>query len=295
MNPTWDSYLRGWARHARSRDFLRRYDQARRFLDEAPGGTEGLFLALSGGKDSAAVAGLLAEHGVGVPWAYMHTRLDFPDTLDVVDQIGQRFDWPVAVGEPDGIEKHVRDICRLYKTPLPQPSVDGWSEWDLLAAFPTSVNLMRSDTPAHAGARMRFMSVVASGNMLVSHAYATGARGSICGMRADESRGRKMRARVYGASHVFASDKQVLCCPIQWWTGEDVYGFLVSREIPIHPYYRRAYEFMGGTTAPHLLRVDLSIMGEGVAALGAMAAIRAVYPDLYRRLAAVRPEVTNYV
>lgn len=295
MNPTWDSYLRSWARHARTRPFQHKVDQARRYVEQAPGGVDGLFLALSGGKDSAAVAGLLLEMGVEVPWAYMHTRLNFPDTLSTVDAIGQRFDWPVGVVEPDGIEKHVRDVCRIYKTPLPQPTVDGWSEWDLLAAFPTSINLMRSDTPAFAGARSRFMSVVASGNMLVAHAYASGARGSICGMRADESRGRKMRARVYGANHVFAADKQVLCCPIQWWTGEDVYAFLVDREIPIHPYYRKAYEFMGGTTPPHLLRVDLSIMGELVASLGAMAAIRAVYPDLYRKLAAVRPEVTNYV
>lgn len=295
MGPSWESYVRGWARHAKTLRFQHRVDQARRFLSEAPGGTAGLFLALSGGKDSAVVAGLLDELGVQVPWAYMHTALNFPDTLATVSAIGERFDWAVDVIVPTGLEQHVRDVCRRYNTPLPQPSVDGWSEWDLLAAFPTSLNLLRSDTPSLAGARSRFMSVVASGNMLVSHAYASGARGSICGMRADESRGRKMRARVYGANHVFAQDQQVLCCPIQWWTGEDVYAYLVDREIPIHPYYQRAYAFMGGTTPPHLLRVDLSIMGDQVAALGAMAAIRAVYPALFRKLAAVRPEVLGYV
>lgn len=295
MNATWDSYLRGWKRHARTRMFQRKLDQAFRFLDEAPGGLDGLFLAMSGGKDSAVVAGLLAERGAAIPWAYMHTRLNFPDTLGVVDQIGQHFDWPIQVSEPAGLEARIREVCKVYNTPMPQAGVDGWTEWELLEAFPATVNLLRSDTPAHAGARVRFLSTVASGNMLVAHAYATGARGSVCGMRADESRGRRLRARVYGANHVFAVDQQVLCCPIQWWSGEDVYAYLADREIPIHPYYQRAYEFMGGTTAPHLLRVDLSIMGENVAALGAMAAIRAVYPELYRRLAAIRPEVTNYV
>ena len=299
MQP-WDTWRLQWARHARTASFARRVDQARHLLDATPGGLAGLFLGLSGGKDSAACAGLLHEHGARVPWAYMHTALNLPDTPDTVAAIGDRFGVEVDVAEPDDVATHIRDACRMFKTPLPPGPASTWTEWDLLRVMPASADVLGTQPDdgakrlAAAGARARILRVVASGNMLVAHAYATDARGSIAGLRADESRGRRMRAFTHGAHHVFQADGQLMVCPIQWWSGEDVLAFIESRGIPLHPYYRAAYEFFRGQAPPHELRVDLSLVPEAAARHGALAAIAKIYPDLFERLAAIRPEVRQY-
>ena len=176
-----------------------------------------------------------------------------------------------------------------------------WTEWDLLASFPATVDVLstRPDDPTErlkaAGARSRLLRVVAAGNMLVAHAYATGARGTVSGLRADESKHRLMRAITFGAHHVYKTDGQVMVCPIQWWSGDDVFAYLVSRDVPVHPYYRAAYEYFNGTVEPARLRVDLTLVAEQFAAHGMLAVIAHIYPEHFHYLARSRPEILKYV
>jgi len=53
----------------------------------------------------------------------------------------------------------------------------------------------------------------------------------VSGVRADESGQRKARMRAYGESSAST------CAPIGWWSGLDVFAYLVEHDLPIHPAY----------------------------------------------------------
>lgn len=53
----------------------------------------------------------------------------------------------------------------------------------------------------------------------------------ISGVRADESGVRKIRMRRWGLS------TGSTCCPIGWWTAQDVFAYLAGCHLPVHPNY----------------------------------------------------------
>ncbi|AMV24610.1 Phosphoadenosine phosphosulfate reductase family protein [Gemmata sp. SH-PL17] len=58
----------------------------------------------------------------------------------------------------------------------------------------------------------------------------------ILGIRAGESAGRKMRCRVWGENSPNG------CAPLAWWTTADVFAYLATHSLPVHP----AYAMLGG-------------------------------------------------
>lgn len=60
------------------------------------------------------------------------------------------------------------------------------------------------------------------------------------GLRADESGGRKVSLRHRGLATANS------CRPLGWWTVQDVFGYLASRRLPVHP----AYAMLGGGRWP---------------------------------------------
>jgi phosphoadenosine phosphosulfate reductase len=53
----------------------------------------------------------------------------------------------------------------------------------------------------------------------------------ISGVRGDESGSRKMRMMTHGTS----TDRT--CAPIGWWTARDVFAYLTTNNLPVHPAY----------------------------------------------------------
>jgi phosphoadenosine phosphosulfate reductase len=68
----------------------------------------------------------------------------------------------------------------------------------------------------------------------------------LSGIRGEESGQRKRRMMAFGAS------TKNTCAPIGWWTGLDVFAYLVAHDLPIHPAYACA---MHGTFDPQRIRV----------------------------------------
>lgn len=68
----------------------------------------------------------------------------------------------------------------------------------------------------------------------------------LSGVRAEESRARKLRMKGHGAS------TKRTCAPMGWWTGLDVFAYLVAHDLPIHPAYACT---MGGALDPIWIRV----------------------------------------
>lgn len=240
--------------HARSDAFRRRVAQTLRTIQEIDDEGLRLFLALSGGKDSTTLAGLLDEAGVEAHAVYIRTEINTPGTDDQVDALTD------AIG------------CSL-DTYEPEESV-----WDLLAQSP-------------AGGKDPLFDRASAGSMLVAYTYEGEWDGSWTGLRADESRGRTMNARMRGALYQLKTDQKWIAQPMLWWTAQDVLAYAVARGLPIHPHYRLAYERLGIT--PERARVDCLVTAETVSALGAHATARALYPALWGRIEAARPSLRH--
>jgi phosphoadenosine phosphosulfate reductase len=70
----------------------------------------------------------------------------------------------------------------------------------------------------------------------------------ISGIRADESRARKMRLARWGVA------TQHTCAPLSRWTGPDVFAYLSRHDLPVHPAYACTW---GGTLDRERVRVDI--------------------------------------
>jgi phosphoadenosine phosphosulfate reductase len=92
----------------------------------------------------------------------------------------------------------------------------------------------------------------------------------ISGVRADESATRRMSAAVHGV----ASDRS--CRPILRWSAQQVLGYLVVRDLPIHPVYAMT---MGGRMSPLDVRTA-SIGGSRGAAMGRRIWEQRYYQDI---------------
>lgn len=70
--------------------------------------------------------------------------------------------------------------------------------------------------------------------------------GYISGVRADESKARKLRQRIHGET------TKRTCAPISTWSGDDVFTYLRLRNLPVHPVYAMSF---GGMIPRERLRV----------------------------------------
>lgn len=283
----WEDWIRAWQAHSKTLGFRRRVDTAKRVAES--GARHGkMYCSLSGGKDSVAMNGILDEVGLTatVPSVHAFSALDYPDTIDVVHDVAERLNLELIVIEPDNLEYHVKRIAKKFGVTPPQPGVNGYDEWDLIRACPPD------------GAVTDYLIEVSkaqsSPHQLVSFMYENQYDGAYVGIRADESAARKQYARRWGYAHGYG-DGTTNVCPLLAWSGLDVYAYLVSRDLPIHPYYRKAFEvWRGEVDSPMTLRVCLAIPPAFPSSRGSASLIARVYPEFWRKLTMIRPEMRAY-
>jgi phosphoadenosine phosphosulfate reductase len=100
----------------------------------------------------------------------------------------------------------------------------------------------------------------------------------ITGVRADESRSRRIRCLRWG------HNSRNGCAPLAWWTQQEVFSFLAAKELPVHP----SYAMVGGGRYPReAIRVAEIGDSKGVA-VGRREWEREYYGDILNRLAANR-------
>jgi phosphoadenosine phosphosulfate reductase len=121
----------------------------------------------------------------------------------------------------------------------------------------------------------------ASGTLETGFSRAAAKHGDryVSGIRADESGIRKLRV----AKHGLASRNT--CAPIGWWTAWDVFAFLESRGLPVHPAYACT---MGGLLDPGRIRVA-SLGGKRGDGMGRREWEERYYREELRRLSTNRP------
>jgi len=258
---TWDAWTRLWSATARGVAFARRVAQAKAFARQ--GNAVGrMYCSLSGGKDSVAMTGLLVEAGIKPMCAHATCGLNLPESLPTSERTCELLDLELDIVEPEE------------------------DAWALLARLPPG-----RDVSDPCPEREELLAACSAGNLMVQYGYESDFIGLFVGLRANESRARKMNAQVRGSVYRNSIDDKWTCLPVLKWTARDVFAFLISRGLPIHPFYRGACDL---GFSPEEARVDWLFGPSACNARGACYSVKKLYPDLWRQLITVRPEMTAY-
>jgi 3'-phosphoadenosine 5'-phosphosulfate sulfotransferase (PAPS reductase)/FAD synthetase len=106
------------------------------------------------------------------------------------------------------------------------------------------------------------------------------------GLRAEESRGRRMTLRTHGTIYRMASGMTRIC-PLAWWSTADIAAYVVTNDLPTLATYHEQ-----GFTARTSSRIPRDAHGIRAQSL---AWLRRVHPDRFAALQEVYPEVSAYV
>jgi phosphoadenosine phosphosulfate reductase len=109
------------------------------------------------------------------------------------------------------------------------------------------------------------------------------------GLTKDESRARRIALSIHGSLYYAKTRNGWTCCPLANWTAQDIWAYIVSRDLP----YLSVYDI------PHFsrerIRNELTVMYcPAIVAHGELLQYRLAYPDLYARLQKEFPEVRKY-
>lgn len=114
--------------------------------------------------------------------------------------------------------------------------------------------------------------------------------GNIMGLRYDESKTRNYLRRL-GHTYTRKSDNMIICNPIHNWTFEDVFAYLISSNVPIHPHY-----YLNSLQPLEHRRVGgyLSSRNRG-SGYGRFSWFKEQYPNEFARLVEKHKEINNYI
>jgi 3'-phosphoadenosine 5'-phosphosulfate sulfotransferase (PAPS reductase)/FAD synthetase len=110
------------------------------------------------------------------------------------------------------------------------------------------------------------------------------------GLRAEESAGRTFTARAQGVLHHSRQMGIYHLRPLLWWTADDVWAYIATRELP----YNRAYDRMAEMSMRRSEMRICCVLGAVAASWGRYAYLRRIDPGLWNRLAAEFPLVRKY-
>jgi len=251
----WDRWSRTCAMHARTVEHRRRVESARRTVAEAFDASTSWAVMVSGGKDSTALASVVAGVAPGVQLASEKDDMDYPGEREYVEHLAARLGCPIDIITPPVSPREV--IARMGA------EVGAMGDWHGRAAELS---------------RVCFYEPV--------EAYSSRFAGVFLGLRQDESRGRRMNRATHGRLYRKASarhaDGQLVCTPLADWRDVDVYGYLGARGIDLLPVYR-CIDFMH-RDRPGAIRKSWWIPEGNAARHGGVAWLRRYYPSLYRTL-----------
>lgn len=108
----------------------------------------------------------------------------------------------------------------------------------------------------------------------------------LLGLRAEESRGRRLTLRMHGTIYHMASG-MIRICPLAWWTTDDVAAYCLEYDLPLLDTY--VYDGIASRTSSRVPRDAYGIRS------ATLAALRRRRPDQFAQLAAAYPEIHAYV
>lgn len=201
----WDDYRHEDAIHALSPGFRRKVSQAEGFVEQWLEKCGRPYIAFSGGKDSVATLGVVQvvakRHGLIVPVMWHNSGVE----------------WP-------GVPLMVRRLkaCGL---------VDEFHEVGTPADIP---ELKRMQARGEISAAQK--DKIALFEPVDTFIQERGFTGAAVGLRKEESKGRLLDGIVHG--EVFEKkDGFMRCLPVNNFTWRDVFAYIATNKLPLHPIY----------------------------------------------------------
>lgn len=190
--------------HARMPGHRRQVDRARQIVERAVAEVPGRWAAsISGGKDSICLAHLLCQTSWDGPFFHYRTA-EIPEAnTELVRRIARRMNRELIVKEIYG----------------------DWDFWEEKGRVILSAST-EEDRKALAKHDRRYR------ESLESAVEDVGAAGMFIGMRADESGNRRRVVKTRGPLYFAASREQWACLPLAYWTGRDVWAYLLENDLP---------------------------------------------------------------
>lgn len=252
--------------HAKTKGFQAKVDRAHEVLraafalDRHP-----FYCAFSGGIDSTVLLHLLAQYPWQVPVRWSDDGFDFPETIQFLAESEARYGfrlhrtrnfsawqaWCVEMGRPD--------LC------YDPEAVAAWGNphrWD-----------DERYTPMHQEQHM-------------------GYGGVFLGLLASESNARlyTLKGGARPLYQVKSEGGMWHCSPLASWTKRDVWGYIVSRDVPYNPVYDR----LATLGVPLDKRRVAPLTCFRTLQFGSASVLKSGWPEVYNRLAATFPLVRSY-
>lgn len=241
---------------ARLPSFQKKEENAKEAVREAFARCKNPYLAISGGKDSVAMAGLVNEVAKELGrdfamWAHL-SDASFPGTEETIKATAEKLGREVIL------------------------------DWSPVSAF----DVVGQGSKKQFGKHGYFFDAIK--NFVETEKKDL----AFIGVRAYES-GRRMKAvRVHGMN--FESTVPTyckICYPLAWYKLEDVAATIVKYSLPIHPIYSKkwvsvynnAWIRLGYATATDMLNKGTAVF------------LKLNYPEIYQKLEQAYPEVKNYI
>lgn len=217
-------------------------------------------LGWSAGKDSTAIACLLAELGVGAaaPAFGEKDDIDYPAETEYLDAVARRLSLPAP------------EVVR------PRIALLGWLR-DNRVSLVEDLHSKAADL-----SREHFY------QLLDDHRARSGHTAVLLGLRSAESKHRAVNRASHGWMYT-RRDGLTVAAPLADWTDEDVHAYVAGRGIPLLPVYLCVDP---GQDAMKL-RKSWWIAGGGVARYGHYVWLRRWWPDLWRVAVGIDPEVAQ--
>lgn len=236
--------------HATLPAYARRVQMAEQRVAEWLARCEHPYIAVSSGKDSTVILDLVRRARPQTPAVYFDAGCSFPDTH-------------VWLDATENVTRFATD----------EPLLDTLERHGLEGGAPLERATMQS-------------TVWGPIKRLVAEHHFDG----VCyGLRAEESRARRLNAWTRGAIFQYKRDGLWACQPIFDWRYTDVWAYIVSRSLPYCGVYDRMWDM------PEADQRLSYWAGETKRRHGRYAWLRRNYPALFAQLAARIPEVRNYV
>lgn len=237
--------------------YSRRVERARSVVAEAlaVGPTA---IMVSGGKDSVALLHLARQINPEIPAFFVNDGAQLPWTLEVIDRLRQMGHAIMTLDTVISLPDMYRKVGMLgYDGP---DRLDGEWHW-------TTDDFRRVliDEPSE---RVRDM----------------GYPVHLLGLRADESWARMVNRRAHGV--IYGRKNGVtIACPLADWSGEDVFAFIVSHDLPLSPIYLQPDD------PERERRRTAAVLIDEAARMGEWRRIRELLPDYWAELASEFPSI----
>ena len=213
------------------------------------------YISVSGGKDSTAMACVVASVRPGLPMVHVCSELDLPDNCAVVHELARRLGSPLILATPEH------------------------DPWEWIASFDGDITDQANDSRSDADKLFFFEPLE---RVVREHGF----DGHAMGLRKDESVHRLRNRMRNGLVYRHQGLGRAVCTPIADWPARWVLATICAHDMPLSPIYGLAQL----APDPEKIREGWWLPGKA-SRWGQAVWLRYYYRDIWQRLIAVRPEL----